>query len=286
MDAVTSGMLVPSTYRFCILPSKVFFAPAQRCSWPTLPCSCRTQRAFLRSRPFSSSPTASPHDRLVLADVGERAELLGLRGAGVHGDDRDARLHGLGDHGLHRVRLGQRDDQPVDLLVDRGLDELGLLVGLVVVRVEEVDVVLHGRLLGALLDDVPEGVAVARVGDHGEGPARCVHRGPSLGRGGRALLGALAAGAAASREGGAQHHCQHGAHRAYPCPNPCHDAVPFYCCSLCCLTGPGSVRSRPGCPSIPEPRPLPPGRAGGGASFGAASSSRAACPRQPFVRTC
>lgn len=60
MDAVTSGMLVPSTYRFCIVPSKVFFAPAQRCSWPTLPCSCRTQRAFLRSRPFSSSPTASP----------------------------------------------------------------------------------------------------------------------------------------------------------------------------------------------------------------------------------
>ncbi len=58
--ACTEGMLVPSTYRFSMVPEKVFLAPAQRCSWPTLPCSCRTQIVFLRPRLFSSVPTASP----------------------------------------------------------------------------------------------------------------------------------------------------------------------------------------------------------------------------------
>ena len=73
-------------------------------------------------------------DRLVLADVGERAERLGLVGAGVDRDHRDAGLVGLGDDVLHRVGLGERDDQAVDLLVDGGLDELGLLLALVVVE--------------------------------------------------------------------------------------------------------------------------------------------------------
>lgn len=60
MEDCTSGMLVPSTYRFVILPSKVFLAPSQRCSWPTLPCSCRTHSAFFLPRLLSSLPTASP----------------------------------------------------------------------------------------------------------------------------------------------------------------------------------------------------------------------------------
>ena len=73
------------------------------------------------------------------------------------------------------------------------------LLGFVVMRVQEVDVVLHGGLLRAVLDDVPEGVAVARVGDHREGPAGCVHRRPPLGRRGLpGVLGAFAAGVAAA----------------------------------------------------------------------------------------
>ena len=184
------------------MPSKVFSTPAQRCSWPTLPCSWRTQRAFFRPRLFSSSPTASPAIVSSWPMWVSAPNALDCRGAGVHGDHRVCRPSGAREGALHGVGLGERDDDAVDALVDGGVHELRLLLGLVVVRVQELDVVLDRGLLGAVLDDVPERVAVARVGDHREGPAGRVHRGPALG--GRRLagvLGALAAGTAAPGQG-------------------------------------------------------------------------------------
>lgn len=166
--------------------------------------------------------------RLVLPDVTERTERLRLLGAGVHRDHRDTGLLGLGDHVLHGAGLGERHDQPVDLLVDVGLHQLALPLGLLVVPVDELDVVLDGGLLGAVLDDVPEGVAVSRVGDHRERPPGGVHRGlAARGLGGAFLFGAQASGAAAPRQSHAEHRRQHGADGASPSSNPCHEDSPF-----------------------------------------------------------
>ena len=133
MDDWDAGALVPSTLRFSTVPLKVFLTPAQRCSRETLPCSWMTQSAFLRPRLFSSLADRLAGHGLVLPDVGERAELLRELAAGVDRDDRDPGVLRLGEYGLHGLGLGQGDDDPVDLLVDRGLDQLGLPLGLFVV---------------------------------------------------------------------------------------------------------------------------------------------------------
>ena len=52
-------------------------------------------------------------DRLVLADVGDRADLLVDVGAGVDRDDRDAGVVGGCQRVLERVVVGHRDDEAV-----------------------------------------------------------------------------------------------------------------------------------------------------------------------------
>src|SRR4051794_10896809 len=55
-------------------------------------------------------------DRLVLADMRDRAELLGLVGARVERDDRDAGVLGLGQRALDGVGVRDRHGEAVDLL--------------------------------------------------------------------------------------------------------------------------------------------------------------------------
>src|SRR5581483_8982185 len=57
-------------------------------------------------------------DDLVLPDVRDRAEGLGVRLARVEGDDRDAGGLRLRQRGLDRVRVGDRDREAGDLLRD------------------------------------------------------------------------------------------------------------------------------------------------------------------------
>jgi hypothetical protein len=107
-------------------------------------------------------------DRLVLADVCDGAELLAAVGAGVDGDDRDARADRRIDGRLQRVRVGHRDHEPGLALCDGVVDELGLRGGVAVGEVGDVDAEVAPRVLGAVLHHAPEGVALAAVGDHRE----------------------------------------------------------------------------------------------------------------------
>src|SRR4051812_47149746 len=66
-------------------------------------------------------------DRLVLADVGDRPELLIDVRARVQGDDRDARRLRLGERALDRGRVRRGDRDAVDLLGHGGVDHLRLL---------------------------------------------------------------------------------------------------------------------------------------------------------------
>ena len=59
---------------------------------------------------------------------------------------------------LQRVRLGEGDGDAVDFLVDGLLDQLGLPPGFRIAGVQQFNVVLRRRFLGALADDVPERV--------------------------------------------------------------------------------------------------------------------------------
>ena len=74
----------------------------------------------------------------------------------------------LGQRALDRVRVRDRHGEAVDLLGDRGVDQLRLLLRVVVGRApDQLDALVLGRLLGALLDDRPERALVA-VRDHRE----------------------------------------------------------------------------------------------------------------------
>src|SRR5262249_47754407 len=79
----------------------------------------------------------------------------------------------------------------VDLLRDRGVDELCLLLRVVVRGApDELDALVLGRLLSTLLDHRPEGALVA-VGDHGEGQAAALGEGDVVLVRGRGALAAL-----------------------------------------------------------------------------------------------
>src|SRR5262249_7603233 len=97
-------------------------------------------------------------DRLVGADVGERTELLVPGGAGVDGDDRDPGRDRVLDRGLQRVGVGHRDHESVDLLVDRRVDQLRLLLRVAVALVHDGVAHVFAGLLRAVLDDAPERV--------------------------------------------------------------------------------------------------------------------------------
>ncbi len=87
-----------------------------------------------------------------------------------------------------RVGSGQGNRNAVYLLVDGLLDQLRLPASLRIGGVKQFNVVLRGRLLGALPDRVPEGVTGGSMGDQRDlHPLRC---------------GDLAAAAAASGVGG------------------------------------------------------------------------------------
>ncbi|GAA3038952.1 hypothetical protein GCM10020000_16530 [Streptomyces olivoverticillatus] len=108
------------------------------------------------------------------------------------------------------------------------------------------------------LSPSPEWVTIAKVHRGG------VDRRATLGGLGGPLLGALAARAAAPRQCGAEHRCQHGAHRTYACPNPCHEDLPF---SLSFTVRPDPVqRAQP--PKYPSPSVTAVGRGVGGTAEG------------------
>ena len=77
--------------------------------------------------------------------------------------------------GFSGVGRGQRDGDARHLAVDRVLDQVALLGAFFVRRVLQLDVVLLRGGLGALADEIPEGVARRFVGDHGDRDARRVH---------------------------------------------------------------------------------------------------------------
>ena len=185
---VVAMSAVPLTCWLVTSPPKPFLTPSQRCCRPMLFCSWMTQSTFLTPAALSFAPAASPAIALGLPDVGDRAELLELLGAGVQRDDRDAGRLRLGQRALDGVRVGHGDRQAVDLLRDRGVDQLGLLLRVVVGRApDELDALVLGRLLGALLDDRPEPALVA-MGHHREGQAASLGQGDAV----RALRGRAA----------------------------------------------------------------------------------------------
>ena len=104
-------------------------------------------------------------DPLVLTEVPERAGLLPGFDTAVQRDHRDAAVGRLLHVRLHRVRLRQGDGDAVDLRVDRGLHQVGLVGALRRAGVLQFDVVLLRGRLGALADQVPEGVTRRRVRD-------------------------------------------------------------------------------------------------------------------------
>ena len=114
-------------------------------------------------------------------EVLQRTELRGHVFAGVDGHHRDAGGDRPFHHALKRVGLGERDHDAVDLLVNRVLDQRRLPACVLVARVEELDVVLGGGVLGARLNDVPEGVTGRGVGDHRDPQPRSVDRRGGLG---------------------------------------------------------------------------------------------------------
>ena len=107
-------------------------------------------------------------DELVLTHVGERTEVLEDLGAGVHGDDGDSRLIGLGQRvrDCVRIRSGNRD--ALAALGNEGLDQLRLqlsIVGRLLVR--ELNGKILASLVSASLGDRPESATVT-VGDHAD----------------------------------------------------------------------------------------------------------------------
>src|SRR5919106_1912665 len=106
--------------------------------------------------------------RLVLPHVRDRAQLGGLRLAGVQCDDRDAGSLRLLERVPDRVRVRRRGSDPVDLLGYCRVDQLGLALR-VVLRLAVLDLHPHvlAGLLRAGLGDRPESVPLS-VGDHGD----------------------------------------------------------------------------------------------------------------------
>ncbi|CAH0326130.1 hypothetical protein SRABI128_05171 [Microbacterium sp. Bi128] len=114
---------------------------------------------------------------LVGTEVGECSELGGDRFTGVEAHNRDAGVGGLLQDVLEGFGLGERDRDAVDLLVNGLLNELGLAPGFGIGRIEELNVVLRRCLLGALANNIPEGVTGCGVRDKGDldaGGAGCL----------------------------------------------------------------------------------------------------------------
>jgi len=102
---------------------------------------------------------------LALADVGYRTERLPIVDAGVDRDDRNACFDRCLDAVFERWRVRHGDDQAVGVCGHGVVDQGALSSRIGVVAVVHVDAGVLGRLLGAGLDDVPERVAGACMGD-------------------------------------------------------------------------------------------------------------------------
>src|SRR5581483_6473157 len=107
---------------------------------------------------------AHPGADAVLGDVNQRSGLLEAGGAAVERHHRDAGLVRVLDHRLQRVAVGQRDEQAVRLLGDRGLDQLAFGDDVELVGTDELD--LDVEVLAGLLDALlhHRGEAVGYVG--------------------------------------------------------------------------------------------------------------------------
>ena len=165
MVAVTALSSVPSTWTLVRSPPNDSAAALHRSSSATLPASWITQMPLVSPSVLQSGTDRRSGDGLGLADVGDRAELGRLVDPGVDRDDGNAGSDGGLDAVLEPVRVGHRHHDAVDLVGDRGVDQLGLLGRVGVVRVLHRDAVVVAGTLGTRLDAVPEGVAGGSVGD-------------------------------------------------------------------------------------------------------------------------
>src|SRR5215217_4755719 len=161
---------------------------------------------LLRARLLELLPGALAGDRLGLADVGDRAELLVVLGAGVQRDDRDARGGRLLQRVADRVGVRCGDRDPVDLLGHRGVDQLRLLLRVVGgLRVLHRDAHLLAGVLRALLRDGPERVAAA-VRDHGDRDVLALGQVDVVLTGGRSAPVVVVVATAGGREQGQPEH--------------------------------------------------------------------------------
>ena len=115
---------------------------------------------------FSPAPCAGRE--LVLADVGERAELLVEVGTRVGGDERDTGVDRGLDRVLNGIGVGERDGEAVDAVGDGLVDHRAWSVPRVVrALVLHRDAEVLAGLLGALLEHRPEHATIT-VGDDGD----------------------------------------------------------------------------------------------------------------------
>ena len=116
-------------------------------------------------------------DLVGLAEVRDRAERPAALLAGVDREHEEAGLDGGADRVLQRVGVGEGDDQDVVALGDGVVDEadLGVDVAVAVIAQLNTEFALGGLCAGG--DLVPEGVADAAVGDHGDAEVDLGERG-------------------------------------------------------------------------------------------------------------
>ena len=120
-----------------------------------------TQIGCLKFSAASRVPTASPASFSFEPKWVNAPSCVETILAGVEADHRDAGVGGLLQGVLEGIRLGERDRDAVDLLVDGLLDELGLAAGFGVGRVEELDIVLRRAASSAPLRTMSQKVSPA-----------------------------------------------------------------------------------------------------------------------------
>src|SRR6185503_1766213 len=115
-----------------------------------------------------------PGKFFVLTEVLLYAHRLEVFEARVERDHRNTRVQRGLDRRGHRVRLGQRQGDSIDLAVDRTLHQVRLIRCLRIIRIPQLDVVLISCGLGTLTDQIPKRITRHLMGDHRDRSARRV----------------------------------------------------------------------------------------------------------------